>query len=138
MRRPSSARTVSHISFVLDASAAVKAVKLEARSDEYAAWLHVAQRRNHPLLAPHLLRYELGSILAGIPADPTVRARHLHEGLLGVTFADGSTAFEHAPPLSYYDAAYLSLAESSKSTLVSYDGKLLAAAKKAGIPTLSP
>ncbi len=129
---------MSRISFVVDASAAVKAVKVEARSDEYVAWLKDTQRRNQPLLAPHLLRYELGNILADIPTDPSIRARHLHEGLLGVTFADGSTAFDHAPPLTFYDASYLSLAQATKATLVSYDHKLLKAARKAGITTLSP
>ena len=40
--------------------------------------------------------------------------------------------------MSFYDAAYLALAKSMQATLVSYDADLLAAARKARIPTLSP
>jgi predicted nucleic acid-binding protein len=128
-------------SFVLDASALVKAF---AANEEHAAaftdWLHEARLDGADVLAPHLLRYELGQWLTRHAArqTPPTRKRILDEACLGVRFAEGQTAEVLAPPLTYYDASYLSLAQATGATLVSYDDKLLLASRKAKTPVLSP
>jgi predicted nucleic acid-binding protein len=123
----------------VDASALVKATRDEAGRDAFLAWLRQARQANLDLLAPHLLRYELGNFLARQPSlDAAGRQQVLDDLLLGFRFADGDGSFAYAPPLTFYDASYLALAAATGSTLVSYDSALLAAARKAKIRTFSP
>src|ERR1044071_5861946 len=113
--------------YVVDASALVKAARQEAESASFSGWLQNALRGNADLIAPPLLRHEVGSFLArqkGMAAD--IRQGMLHNLLLGIRFIDGAAEFDYAPPLSFYDAAYLALAKSTGGTLVSYDADLLA------------
>ncbi len=139
MQLPSSGKSVSRTSFVVDASAAAKGVLLETESSSFRAWLAQAHAVNANLLAPYLLRYELGQMLCRQRhLDKMTRLEVLDRLLLGFQFADGGGAFDAAPPLSFYDASYLSLAKSTGATLVTYDGVLIDAAAKLEVPTLAP
>lgn len=135
----SSARTASRTSFVLDTSAVVKGIKMEEHSPAFRAWMLQALGRNDDLLAPHILRYELGQVLARTTRwEATLRRNTLDRLLVGIRFVDGDQAEEHAPPLSFYDASYLALAKTLKATLVTYDATLAKAAKAAKVSVLAP
>jgi predicted nucleic acid-binding protein len=115
----------------------------EAHTEAFNAWLDGFLAAGGRVLAPHILRYELGNLLAKkARTEPALTPGHrenlLREALVGVQFADGVGIEESAPPLSFYDAAYLALARSLKSALVTYDSRLLAAARKARLKTISP
>lgn len=129
--------------FVVDASAMVKRFGAEEHWKAFQDWAQASLSEGARFVAPHLLRYELGNILVkSARADPSLTPEHrkmlLDEALVGVQFVDGDSAFDVAPPLSYYDASYLATAQAMKASLVSYDDKLLKAARKAGIKTLQP
>jgi predicted nucleic acid-binding protein len=89
-------------------------------------------------MAPHLVRYELGNLLCKADLSRTQRADLLEATLVGVQFVDAAGAFDHAPPLTYCDAAYLAAASDLNATLVTYDEVLLKAARNAGVHTLQP
>ena len=131
-------------SFVLDASALLKRCKQgEPHGTAFRDWADAAQTAGADFLAPTLLRYELGNALAKEsrrnPAlSPSHRRKMLEYALVGFRFADPDDVEGLAPPLSFYDAAYVILARETRATLVTYDVAVLAAAKAAGVPTLSP
>ncbi len=109
----------------------------------FCGWFDVQAEQGARFVAPYLLRYELGNVLARLAReDPTfsVEAREqlLEQAMATVQFADGKPISQFAPSLSYHDASYVALAVAMHATLVSYDKVMLAAAKKAGVPTLSP
>ena len=91
------------------------------------------------LLSPSLLPYELGQLLRR--EFPPAKREPL---LLRVLFSaeldlpTWGSVFTHADRLTFYDAAYLSLAATQGATLVSYDDKLLKAAKAIQCKVLSP
>lgn len=127
--------------FVMDASAAAKLFLNEPATPHFRAWYVQVSLQTEGLLAPSLLRYELGQILVREDRRDAAKRRDvLDQATAGLVFDDrtASAAFDHAPPLSFYDAAYLALALDAKAALVTYDRELLAAAKAAGCKTLSP
>lgn len=128
---------------VVDASALGKLLAEERHTAAFQAWHDGFLEAGGRLLAPHLLRYELGNQLVkkartDTRLEPALRARYLEMVLVGLQFADGVGSESLAPPLTYYDAAYVSLARSLRVPLVSYDDKMLAAAKRIKVRTLSP
>lgn len=134
----SSAGTAKRTSFVVDASALLKVVKEEEHSPAMRAWVLQAAQRDD-LLAPHVLRYEVGALLARMSGFPPGLRRQLRDTLLvAIRFLDGDGAEEHAPPLSYYDASYLALAQTIGATLVTYDEVLAKKARAAGVAVLQP
>lgn len=119
---------------VVDASALAAAVFGEA------AGLAVSRRlADSPLVAPTLLRYELGNVcLTKIRRYPEQR-RELLQALarfpsLGVQEVDvptwESTELGERESLTAYDAAYLWLARSLGAELVTLDERLQAAASR--------
>jgi predicted nucleic acid-binding protein len=136
---------VTATEYIIDASAAAKrfAGAGEPSVKQLNDWWDEALSRGAGFLAPHLLRYELGNVLAkrarGDPGlNAPLREHLLQETLLGVRFVDGEGIAALAPPLTFYDASYLALARSAQATLVSYDGELLRHAKAAGVAVLTP
>ena len=128
---------------VLDASALGKRLAEEQHTAAFNAWHDKFLAGGGRAVAPHILRYELGNLLTKKARTdslltPERRERLLEVTLLGLQFAEGSGTEGFAPPLSYYDAAYVALARSLKATLVTYDDKMVAAAKKAKVRVLSP
>ncbi|MEK6985035.1 MAG: type II toxin-antitoxin system VapC family toxin [Candidatus Thermoplasmatota archaeon] len=131
--------------YVLDASAAAKRVAgvEEPSVEALNAWWNDRLEHGADFLAPHLLRYELGHLLARKAREdarltPALREEMLRQVLLGVRFADGSGTENHAPPLTYYDASYLALARATKATLVTYDDVLTKEAKNARLKVFAP
>lgn len=125
---------------VLDASALAKRFLDQSHAADYRAW-HAKAILRSQLVAPNLIRYELGQVLSReAGSDLEVRASLLRHVLAGLAFEDPEPGqpFAFTPPLSYYDAAYLALAKGRSCTLVTYDAKLLKAAKANDVPTLSP
>jgi predicted nucleic acid-binding protein len=130
--------------FVVDASAAVKQFRDEEHSAAVQDWLLDARRSNHDLLAPPLLRYELGNTLTKLvmlgvsDMGAGEREKLIEVALLGFRFADPGDTSQHAPPLTYYDASYLALAKETGSVLVTYDERLAQAAREQGIAVMTP
>lgn len=127
--------------FVVDASAFAKVFLEQPGSHAFREWRRKALLRGLPLLAPTLLPYELGNVLLReFKGERRKWDPALTEILLGVSLELPSFArvFLAAEGLTFYDAAYLALAQERGATLVSYDRDLLARAAKAGCPTLSP
>lgn len=130
-------------SFVVDACALVKTFAAgERHADEMTAWIRKRRSQGADLLAPPPLRYEIGHVLArtvtvGMPR-PGERRRILEHALLGFRFVDPVQVEEQAPPLSFYDASYLALAQATDSALVTYDATLDAAAKGEEIDIVAP
>ena len=129
--------------FVVDASALGKRFADERHTADYNAWHDALLAAGGRIVAPHLLRYELGNLLARkARSDPSLlpdrRGKLLEVAFVGIQFADAASIEAFAPPLSFYDAAYVALAHSLKATLVSYDDRMLAAARKAKVKTSSP
>lgn len=130
---------MTRASYVLDASALLKALTTETESAAFRQWLRAAGTQRASLLAPHLLRYEVGQFLC---RQPGLTAQHREEAqamaLRGVAFADADRVHAHAPPLTFYDASYLALAIATKSSLVTYDQGLARAARKANVAVVAP
>jgi predicted nucleic acid-binding protein len=132
--------------FVLDASALAKSFLDEDRSDELRAWLRGAQDRGEPLRTPPIAFSELGRVIQKECRDLTAAQRHeLHQALflgIEVLHLDLETSYlwtvaAVAAGTTYYDAEYVAAAHKSQGTLVSADEGQLAAARKAGVKTLS-
>lgn len=113
---------------VVDASGFAKLVREEPESDRFATWHEAFLTEGGRILAPHIVRYELGQVLARSGQPAAARASLLEVCFTGVEFADGKPE-DFAPPLTYYDAAYLALAVGSGAELVTYDAELTKAAK---------
>ena len=136
---PSSATTATRISYVLDASAVLRSVSPEAHHLAWRAWLQARKDAGDLLFAPHLLRYEVGHFLARSSGWGASRRSEAQERLLqAIAFADGQETHAFAPPLTFYDASYLSLAKALRATLGTYDVGLARAAERADVPVLSP
>lgn len=117
------------IDWVVDASAAVKLATAEADSETFRGLVEGVAGR---LLAPSLLRYEVGNALAGkgtLASDEML--------LAALAFVERIEPHDVAPyckPLSYYDAAYLALAVEHKAGLLTADDRMRKAAKRHGVP----
>lgn len=130
-------------SFVVDASAASKQFLIEPEQDAFLEWITTIRKSAALLLAPHLLRFELGNIMAtlvrrGEDWPPEERRAVLGDALLGFRFIDPDGAEEHSPRLSFYDASYLALAIATGSVLVTYDGGMAREARDHGVGVLVP
>lgn len=128
---------------VLDASVLAAAFFNENGSPEARAYL----KRGPRLIAPDLLRLEIASIAAkkvwkgeasleagsrAVSAiDEFVITTHASDALIERVFALAAT---HR--FSAYDAAYLALAEFEQAPVVTFDQKLIARAREAGLGTL--
>ena len=127
---------------VVDASALLKLIIDESDSPAFTGWWEAHLRGGGRLMAPHIIRYEIGQRLTRdvLETDlgPGDRERLRDEALRGVVFADGAFIERWAPPLSFYDAAYVALAETTGTTLVTYDDEMIAVARQAGVDVLTP
>lgn len=117
----------------------LKSIRSEPNSLAWRAWLEAAKESGALLFAPHLLRYEVGHFLARATGwDAGTRSEAQAQLLQAVAFGDGEEAHAFAPPLTFSDASYLVLAKALRATLVTYDGVLSKAAKRAGVTVLTP
>lgn len=116
--------------WVMDASIAVKLLQREQDSQTVIAFL--AGLEDLRLLAPALLRYEVGQVCIR-NKQTGIEEKLLDLGNVVDTVEPDDVA-AHASSLSYYDAAYLALAIEQKAGLLTADDKLRKAAKKRGIP----
>lgn len=118
--------------WVVDASVAVKLLALEEDSEvlrEFFSQLPAGSR----LLAPSLLRYEVGHALSKHATVPNLEYLLAH-GLATVERTDPVDVATSQGNLSYYDAAYLALAIEQKAGLLSADERLRKAARRHGLP----
>ena len=127
----------------LDTAALVKLVRRERASDELADWLD--EQDDHLLVSSALAEVELPRALrrsapALLTAAPVVLSRI---GVCDVDAAVRSAAAAYDDPsLRALDAIHLATAElvigDDLSAFVTYDQRLLAAAKSIGLPTAGP
>ena len=115
--------------WVLDASIAAKFLLEESDSEEVRVAVQALPFGRR--LAPHLLRYEVGNACLK-------RAAKGFEPLLdrlveGLELVEPKQIARFTPELSYYDAAYLALADERGAGLLTVDEKLRKAAKLHGI-----
>lgn len=130
----------------LDSAAVVKLVRQEAYSADLVSWLNA--HRDVPLVSsalvevevPRALRRSAPQALVGVPATVGRLFRLEIDGTVRAT----ATAFAE-PTLRSLDAIHLATAQiltsESGATLtafVTYDQRLLALARNAGLPTASP
>ncbi len=116
--------------WVVDASIGVKLVVEEPDSAEVSAFLAGLPPTTR-LLAPSLLRYEIGNACMKKKAKDAERLiQALITNLQAIEPIDVAA---HFGPLSYYDAAYLALAVEQKAGLLTADDKLRKAARARGI-----
>lgn len=127
---------------VVDASALLKLIIAEPESAAFTQWWDLHLRSGGRLMAPDIIRYEVGQRLRRdvreTDLEPRDRERLRDEALRGVVFADGNSIEQWAPPLSFYDAAYVALAVTTGATLVTYDDEMIAVARQAGVGVLTP
>lgn len=117
------------IDITIDASTAAKLFLEEDDSGAVRAWYYWLQDHGARFRAPHLLQYELAQVLAGKIQGlaPEDRGQVLTDALTGIRLSELpsiETPFEHTPPLSYYDAAYLTHALESGHALATHDEAL--------------
>ncbi|MEK6974724.1 MAG: type II toxin-antitoxin system VapC family toxin [Candidatus Thermoplasmatota archaeon] len=123
---------------VVDCSVLAKLVVVEARREEVRAWFDEAHRNAWHLVAPDILFYELGNVLARAwtQTDPAALAAALEEASALVEMrrppAEAITAMARQG-LTFYDASYVALAKQAGATLVTADAKMAKVARKAGI-----
>lgn len=120
-------------SWVVDASIATKLLLAESDSEAVRAQFDRRALDGH-LMAPSLIRYEIGNAVARHGAPRNLDAM-LRMALSLVERVEPKDAARFCGPLSYYDAAYLALAVESKANLWTADETLRKAAKKHGVPT---
>lgn len=117
--------------WVVDASIAVKLLASEPDSEHYRAFVAdfpVGGR----LLAPALLRYEVGHALT--KRGPVENLENqLAKGLALIEQLEPVDVAGRQGGLSYYDAAYLALAIEQKAGLLTADAKLRQAAERHGV-----
>ncbi len=130
----------------LDSAAAVKLVRQEAHSADLVAWLD--SRRGVPLVSsalvevevPRALRRSAPQALVGVPAAVGRLFRVEIDAVIRATAA----AFAE-PTMRSLDAIHIATAQvlanesgTPLTAFVTYDRRLLASAKAAGLPTASP
>lgn len=116
--------------WVVDASVAAKLFLPEADSSAVRAWF-AALPREQRLLAPSLLRYEIGNACRK-PSVPEME-QAIRRFMSGLHVVEPDEVARFAKDLSYYDAAYLALAIEQKAGLLTADAKLREAAKRHGV-----
>lgn len=119
---------------VVDASIIAKFAIVETDSASVSARFGELVRHNR-LLAPSLLRYEVGNAVAKQRKD--FQESLVQKALAGVETRDPTDVAAHAKSLSYYDAAYIALAVEQKAALWTADAKMAKAARKAGVPVVA-
>lgn len=119
------------MSFVLDASALVKTVLRETRSDEVLAWFE--RHADEEFIAPHLLFSEVGRVVQ--KNLPTSSQREVHARLLsGVRLVEvDEGVWEDETRVTFYDAHYIHLARRLGAQLVTTDVKMAEAARASGV-----
>lgn len=114
--------------FVVDTSSLAKLFLEDEGYEAFRAWFGDAVRGGADLLAPELLRYEIGNVVQREYGEATVedRVEIIVEALrhLRPEDADVGACFEAAGDLTFYDAAYLALARDRGATLVTWDRRL--------------
>lgn len=125
----------------LDSSALVKRVIPERESDALGEWL--AALNDVVAVSSTLIKVEV--VRAVAPGGPAVvaRARGVIEEMTCIQMTEGllDTAADLSHSLRSLDAIHLASAlrlGSALNAFVAYDHRLLVAAEKAGLPTVSP
>lgn len=130
---------------VIDASAALTVVLSERGGEAVADRLRNWRRRHVDVLVPSHFWLEVANVLVRrhrLPTDVVVEAIHRIDAFGLVTVEVGrpmvllAVALAERHGLSQYDAAYLALAQSEDTRLLSADSALLAAAGKRAIPVI--
>lgn len=124
--------------YVLDASALLKLVLDDEGHEAFRLWFSEQVRTRAELAAPHLLAYETGSVLQRVFADlPPEDRWTMHGDLLRairLVEVPVEAAFRHADAgLTFYDAAYLALAEARGDVLVTGDRAVRELAEARGV-----
>jgi predicted nucleic acid-binding protein len=123
--------------FVVDASAAAKKVLDEPHAREYRKWFRQAAELGHVLHSSSLAGYEVAEAIRKQGRGDADEA--LTQCLAGLDLHDAwSAAARFANPLTIYDASYLAVAVQQRATLVTYDEKLAAVARREGVKVLVP
>lgn len=123
---------------VVDCSVLGKLLLAEPKRNEVRAWFEEAQAGHWELTAPDIVFYELGNVLArALPhADPAELGAALEQALARLQMRRPAPAAVSAivrRGLTFYDAAYVAVAQETGATLVTLDDKMAKVARKAGI-----
>lgn len=118
--------------WVMDASIGVKLLATEPDSESCRSFID-GMPATARLLAPGLLRYEVGNALTKRGPIPNLE-RLIADALAPVETVDPNDVAGHQAGLSYHDAAYLALAVEQKAGLLTADDKMRKAAKEHGVP----
>lgn len=129
----------------LDSAAIVKLIRRERETDELGRWL--GERHDQPLLSSTLAEIEVPRALR--PSDPSrlVAVPTVLAKINKVEIDDAvraTAAAYHDPALRSLDAIHLASAHSLAldgveiTAFVTYDKRLLAAVRDAGLPVASP
>lgn len=133
--------------FVVDASVVAKWLFPEPMSDIAAPLLIRAREGELDLVAPRLLVYEYGSLILkklrnGLASsDDAALAVERFPALPVRLVSDGGEATEalriaETAVVSFYDAAYVALADLLRSALLTADGELVRRVRQAGMAHL--
>lgn len=118
--------------WVIEASIAVKLPAAEPDSELYRTFVGEFPA-SHRLLAPSLLRFEVGNALTRQRRLPHLDAL-LTKALAPIEILDPMDIAGRQEGLSYHDAAYLALAIEQKAGLLAADDGLRRAAKRHRLP----
>lgn len=125
---------------VADASALAKLFLDEPDAPAFRDWWYERLTQGTVVTAPALLRYEIGNLITRNLSELKAkdRRRVWREALAGIRFDDETTMEAFAiQGLTFYDAAYVGLAKSRKTPLLTYDGAMKKAAKDEGVETIT-
>lgn len=123
--------------YVVDASSLAKLFLEDEGYEAFRTWFGETVHRGDTLLAPRLLRYEIGNVVqreyGQEPLDDRVEI--VTEALRHLRFEDADLrdAFEAAGDLTFYDAAYLALARKEGAPLVTADRRVADRATEIGL-----
>ena len=124
--------------YVVDASAIGRLVYEHADTPQFQAWLDTRKRGRSRFFAPDLLPHELASIVQRVygggshGGDTEFLRRTVTAALQGIALDDTAWArtWTLAGSLSHYDATYVALALAKGATLVTFDKRTAAEARK--------
>ena len=127
--------------YVVDASALAKLFLDEDGAPAFRDWWYATMASGAAMMAPSLVRFEVGNLIRRNlhHLDAAGRRRCWRETLAGVQFDDSALAGSFGfPQLTFYDAAYLSLAAARKARLLTFDSRMAKAAAAQNLVTERP
>lgn len=125
--------------FVVDASSLGKVIAEEPGAAAFRDWFYAAAESGTELEAPELLWYEFGRIVQRVvgreKADVQSDIVEAHLAPFRLHRPAPASVCAHARRgLTFYDAAYVAVAEERGAILVTSDRRMEKAARRAGIP----